>query len=103
MTEQDGILLTREQLESWANYPGEPVKLSDETVARLAEAIPNSSIPEAIAAIVSDALGITWCQFCHAELYDFEDGLYARYPAPGTASGICPDAPDDGTYPAHEA
>ncbi|MFB7837814.1 hypothetical protein ACWIGW_44765 [Nocardia brasiliensis] len=40
-------LITREQAESWAGRP-----LSDEEMDRLDDAIPNSSIPEAIGAIV---------------------------------------------------
>ncbi len=39
----DGILITREQLEDWARRP-----LTDDDVASLDDAIPMSSIPEAI-------------------------------------------------------
>ncbi len=42
------VEITREQLEAWAGRP-----LSDDEVARLDEAIPNSSIPEAVEAIVA--------------------------------------------------
>jgi hypothetical protein len=48
-----GITLTREQLEAWAG-----VHLTDDEVDRLAQCIPNSSIPDAIGIIVCDALGI---------------------------------------------
>jgi hypothetical protein len=41
------VEITRDQLECWAGR-----ELSDEEVARLDECIPNSSIPEAIGAIV---------------------------------------------------
>lgn len=43
-----GILLTRNQIEAWASRP-----LSDEDVARLGNAIPLSSIPDAVDTIVS--------------------------------------------------
>lgn len=43
----DGELITREQAEHWAGRP-----LSDEDLERLDEAIPFSSIPDAISAIV---------------------------------------------------
>lgn len=43
-----GVFLTREQLEAWAGR-----RLSDDDLGRLDEAIPNSSIPEAIDAIVA--------------------------------------------------
>ena len=46
-----GITVTREQLESWSDY-----KLTDEQVARVQEAIPLSSIPEAIATIVENVI-----------------------------------------------
>jgi hypothetical protein len=46
--DQPGITLTRQQLENWAGRP-----LSDEELERLDDAIPNSSIPEAIGTIVS--------------------------------------------------
>ena len=42
-----GITLTREQLESWAGC-----FLTDDQIDRLDEAVPNSSIPEAIGTIV---------------------------------------------------
>lgn len=38
-----GITITRDRLEEWAGYP-----LTDEHVDRLADAIPRSSVPEAI-------------------------------------------------------
>lgn len=42
------IVLTREQLEAWAGRT-----LTDDQIERLDNAIPNSSIPEAIAEIMS--------------------------------------------------
>lgn len=48
--ERRGILLTREQLEAWACRT-----LSEEEIDALDEAIPNSSIPDAVSAI-SDTL-----------------------------------------------
>lgn len=46
-------LISRDQAEEWAG-----VRLTDEQLERLAAAIPNSSIPDAIATIVVDALEI---------------------------------------------
>lgn len=48
--ERPGITLTRDQLEAWATRA-----LSDEQVEQIEEAIPNTSIPDAIVAI-SDSL-----------------------------------------------
>lgn len=45
--DERGIVLTREQIESWAGR-----RLSDEEVDDLENAIPNSSIPDAVATIV---------------------------------------------------
>lgn len=42
-TTRTGIYLTREQLEAWAGQP-----LTDDELAQLDEAIPHSSIPEAV-------------------------------------------------------
>lgn len=42
-----GLVLTREQIECWASQP-----ITGEVLERLDEAIPNSSIPEAIGVIV---------------------------------------------------
>lgn len=50
------IVLDRVQLEAWAGRP-----LTDADVRRLEAAIPNSSIPEAIAVIVSAILPEPWC------------------------------------------
>jgi restriction endonuclease S subunit len=47
MTDRRGITLIREQLEAWACQ-----SLTDEQVEQLEDAIPNSSIPEAIATII---------------------------------------------------
>lgn len=44
----DGILLTRDQLECWAGMP-----LTDDMLTVLEDCIPNSSIPDAINAIVT--------------------------------------------------
>lgn len=46
-----GITLTREQLEEWSGR-----RLTDDEIDRLEDAIPNSSIPQAIDAIVSEAI-----------------------------------------------
>lgn len=46
-------LISRGQAEEWAG-----VKLTDAELERLREAIPNSSIPDAIDTIVHEALGI---------------------------------------------
>lgn len=46
-------LISRDQAEAWAG-----VKLADAELERLREAIPNSSIPDAIDTIVHEALGI---------------------------------------------
>lgn len=51
MSDREGILLTREQLESWSGGP-----LTDDDLERLEDAIPNSSIPEAVSTIV-DGMG----------------------------------------------
>ena len=51
---EGGVILTRDQLQCWAG-----VTLDDDALGRLDDAIPNSSIPEAVAVIVGDALGIT--------------------------------------------
>jgi hypothetical protein len=48
--ERPGVTLTRDQLEAWAG-----MSLTDEQVAQLDEAIPNSSIPEAIA-VIADSI-----------------------------------------------
>jgi len=53
--EQGGILLTLNQVNGWAAIGRD---LTEEELDRLADAIPHSSIPEAITAIVSDALGL---------------------------------------------
>lgn len=74
--DRPGITLTRDQLECWAG-----VSLTDEQVEELGECIPNSSIPEAIATIVSDALGIT----------DFTDETWLKFDA------------DDDEDPSHTA
>ncbi len=42
-----GVTLTREDIEEWAGRP-----LTDEEVARLDDALPYSSVPEAVATIV---------------------------------------------------
>jgi hypothetical protein len=44
--EEKGITLTRDQLNAWSGFD-----LTDDQVEELEEAIPNSSIPEAIAMI----------------------------------------------------
>lgn len=46
-------LISRDQAEEWAG-----VKLTDAELERLREAIPNSSIPDAIDTIVHEALGV---------------------------------------------
>lgn len=46
-------LITRDQVESWLGH-----KLTDEDYDRLEQAIPNSSIPDAIRTIVSEAMGV---------------------------------------------
>jgi hypothetical protein len=48
---RDGILLTRDQLESWADGP-----ITDDEIVALSDAIPNSSVPSAIDTIVNEAL-----------------------------------------------
>lgn len=48
-----GIVLTREQIEAWAG-----VHLTDDEVDRLQACIADSSIPDAINAIVTEALGL---------------------------------------------
>ena len=47
-SESHGLTITREQLDAWAEH-----RLSDADLKRLAECIPNSSIPDAIAEIVA--------------------------------------------------
>jgi hypothetical protein len=42
-----GVTIAREQLEAWAGRP-----LSDDEVQRVADSLPNASVPEAIATIV---------------------------------------------------
>jgi hypothetical protein len=48
------VEITREQIEAWAD-----MKLTDEQVEQLEEAIPNSSIPEAVGVIIDEAMGVT--------------------------------------------
>ena len=50
----EDVTITREQLEAWVGH-----RLTDEDVAEIDDAVPNSSIPDAIACIASDALGLT--------------------------------------------
>jgi hypothetical protein len=46
---------------------------------------------------------IRTCRWCRKALYQMEEGgsFYASEPEPGTASGVCMEAPADGTYPEH--
>jgi len=69
--EQGGILLTRGQLNGWAALGRD---LTDAELDRLADAIPNSSIPEAIGTIVSEALRLSseMCDQCGRSLNDGE-------------------------------
>ena len=48
---RNGVLLTRDQLESWADGP-----ITDDEIEALSDAIPNSSVPSAIDTIVNEAL-----------------------------------------------
>jgi hypothetical protein len=73
--DRPGITLTRGQLEAWVGFT-----LTDEQVEQLDEAIPNSSIPEAISTIAIEALGLTeedppTCPNCNEELVG-EDPKY---------------------------
>ncbi len=47
-TDKPGVNITREQVEAWAGQ-----QLSDDDVSRLEDRIPDSSIPDAVAAIVA--------------------------------------------------
>lgn len=69
----EGILLTREQLEEWAGR-----SLSDREIDRIAEAIPWSSIPEAIN-VIADTIT--------AEGYRIEDFIEALLEADRAAEG----------------
>jgi hypothetical protein len=50
----NGVLLTRDQLESWADGP-----ITDDEIVALSDAIPNSSIPSAIDTIVNESIRST--------------------------------------------
>lgn len=53
---QDGIVLTREQVREWAGLGRD---LTDDELGQIDDCIPQSSIPEAIATIATEALQLT--------------------------------------------
>lgn len=92
-----GIWLTMEQLRSWAGLHRD---LTPDELDRLDDCIPNSSIPDAIGTIVSEAMGVhdddAECRYCGQQVEHDEDTGFWEDPDELAldASRYCDSAPD---------
>jgi hypothetical protein len=96
-TRQNGILLTREQLREWAGLGRD---LTDDELDELDDCIPNSSIPDAIETIVTEAMNLAGEDEDEGPVES--DGYVTLDPGPGSRIGyqVRLSGVDKGTFPA---